>query len=85
MKDDTTSIKISKESIEKKLLQQREESNKLNVKMKYETELGMKETMLLIENQDEVLRLNWLRELLKAKVWENESTISCMEEDITAL
>ena len=75
LKDDIRYIKISKERFEKKLLQQRDESIKLNVKMKFETELGMKQKILSIENQDEVLRLDELRELLKARAGEKKSTI----------
>ena len=43
--------------------------------MKFETELGMKQKILSIENQNEVLRLDELRELLKARAGENKSTI----------
>ena len=75
LKDDIRYIKISKERFEKKLLQQRDESIELNVKMKSETELGMKQKILSIENQDEVLRLDELRELLKARAGEKKSTI----------
>ena len=75
MRDDIRYIKISKERFEKKLLQQRDESIELNVKMKSETELGMKQKILSIENQNEVLRLDELRELLKARAGENKSTI----------
>ena len=53
--------------------------------MKCETELGMKQIICLIENQDEILRSNELRVLLKARVEEKESIISCLEDDITAL
>ena len=84
LKDDIRYIKISKERFEKKLLQQRDESIELNVKMKSETELGMKQKILSIENQDEVLRLDELRELLKARAGEKKSTILWLEEDITA-
>ena len=52
--------------------------------MKYETELGMKQTILSIKIQDEVLRLNELRELLKSRARE-KSTILCLEEDIITL
>ena len=75
MRDDIRYIKISKERFEKKLLQKRDESIELNVKMKSETELGMKQKILSIENQNEVLRLDELRELLKARAGENKSTI----------
>ena len=76
LKDDNKSIYISKEIFEKKILPQRKESTELNVKMKCKTELGMKQTILSTENQDEVLRLNELRELLKAMVGGKNSTIS---------
>ena len=76
MKDDTKSIKISKERFESKLLQQRDESNELNVKIKSETKLGIKEKIISIDNQDEVLRSNDIREWLKTRTREKESTIS---------
>ena len=85
LKDDTKSIKISKESFESKLLQQRDESNELNVKIKSETKLGIKEKIISIDNQDEVLRSNDIREWLKTRTREKESTISWFEEDITAI
>ena len=85
LKDDTKSIKIAKESFENKLLQQREDSIELNIKMKYKTELGEKQTILSTENKDEVLRFNELRELLKSRAKKKERTISYLEEDITAL
>ena len=65
LNDDIKSIKISKKSFENKLLQQRDESTELNIKMKSETELGMKQKILSVENQDEVLRLDDFRELFK--------------------
>jgi len=65
LNDDIKSIKISKKSFENKLLQQRDESIELNIKMKSETELGMKQKILSVENQDEVLRLDDFRELFK--------------------
>ena len=53
--------------------------------MKYKTELGEKQTILSIENKDEVLTFNELRELLKSRAEKKERIISYLEEDITAL
>ena len=43
----------------------------------------MKQKILSKENQDEITRLDELRELLKARAGEKKSTISCLKEDIT--
>ena len=53
--------------------------------MNYKTELGEKQTILSIENKDEVLTFNELRELLKSRAGKKERTISYLEEDITVL
>merc|ERR1712238_103736 len=58
LKEDIKSITTSKESFEKQLLQQRDETTDLIVKLNTETELGMKQKMLSKENQDEITRLN---------------------------
>ena len=42
MKEDSKSIKTSKESFEKQLLQQKDETGELTLKLKSKTELGMK-------------------------------------------
>merc|ERR1711957_731608 len=66
LKEDIKSITTSKENFEKQLLQQRDETTDLIVKLNTETELGMKQKMLSKENQD-------------------ESTITCLKEDIKTL
>merc|ERR1712161_67416 len=85
LKEDIKSITTSKESFEKQLLQQRDETTDLIVKLNTETELGMKQKMLSKENQDEITRLDELRELLEARAGEKESTITCLKEDIKTL
>merc|ERR1712161_147068 len=85
LKEDIKSITTSKESFEKQLLQQRDETTDLIVKLNTETELGMKQTMLSKENQDEITRLDELRELLEARAGEKENTITCLKEDIKTL
>merc|ERR1712160_183786 len=81
LKEDIKSITTSKENFEKQLLQQRDETTDLIVKLNTETELGMKQKMLSKENQDEITRLDELRELLEARAGEKESTITCLKED----
>ena len=81
MKEDSKSIKTSKESFDKQLLQQKDETGELTLKLKSETELGMKKKTLSKDNQDNIIRLNELRESLGARVGENERTISCLKED----
>merc|ERR1712161_150399 len=85
LKEDIKSITTSKESFEKQLLQQRDETTDLIVKLNTETELGMKQKMLSKENQDEITRLNESRELLEARAGEKESTITCLKQDIKTL
>ena len=85
MKEDSKSIKTSKEIFDKQLLQQKDETGELTLKLKSETELGMKQKILSKENQDKIIRLNELRESLGARAGENERTISCLKEDIKEL
>merc|ERR1712238_132014 len=85
LKEDIKYIKTSKESFEKQLLQQKDETGELTLKLKSETELVMKQKILSKENQDEIIRLNELRESLGARAGENERTISCLKEDIKEL
>merc|ERR1711957_326602 len=85
LKEDIKSITTSKENFEKQILQQRDETTDLIVKLNTETELGMKQKMLSKENQDEITRLDELRELLEARAGEKESTITCLKEDIKTL
>ena len=72
LKEDITYSTTSKEGFEKKFIQQKDETNNLNVQLNTETELGMKKTMAWIKNQDEIVRANELRELLEARVEEKK-------------
>merc|ERR1711957_281393 len=65
LKEDIKSITTSKESFEKQLLQQRDETTDLIVKFKAVIKSGNKQKMLSKENQDEITRLNESRDLLK--------------------
>jgi len=55
LKEDIKSIKTSKESFEKQLLQQKDETGELTLKLKSETELGMKQKILSKENEDKII------------------------------
>merc|ERR1712238_306200 len=85
LKEDIKSITTSKESFEKQLLQQRDETTDLIVKFKAVIKSGNKQKMLSKENQDEITRLNESRELLKDNKEEKERMISCLKEDIKEL
>merc|ERR1712161_61047 len=82
LKEDIKSITTSKESFEKQLLQQRDETTDLIVKFKAVIKSGNKQKMLSKENQDEITRLNESRDLLKDNKEEKERMISCLIEDI---
>merc|ERR1712238_181725 len=84
-KEDIKSITTSKESFEKQLLQQRDETTDLIVKFKAVIKSGNKQKMLSKENQDEITRLNESRDLLKDIKEEKERMISCLKEDIKEL
>merc|ERR1712161_104231 len=85
LKEDIKSITTSKESFEKQLLQQRDETTDLIVKFKAVIKSGNKQKMLSKENQDEITRLNESRDLLKDNKEEKERMISCLKEDIKEL
>merc|ERR1712161_153922 len=82
LKEDIKSITTSKESFEKQLLQQRDETTDLIVKFKAVIKSGNKQKMLSKENQDEIARLNEPRELSETMTEEKERIISCLIEDI---
>ena len=81
MKEDIKYITILKENFEKQIIQQRDETTTLTVKLNIENELGMKQKMLSKENLDGITRLDELRELLGNREREKESTISYFKED----
>jgi len=85
LKEDIKYITISKESFEKKFIQQRDETNNLNVKLNTDNKSGMQQKMVSKENQDDITRAEELRELLEARAGENKSTISCVNKDIPTI
>ena len=72
LKEDIKSITTSNESFEKQLIQHRDDTTDVTVKLNTDNELGMKQKMLSKENQDEITRLDELRELLEARAGEKE-------------
>ena len=85
LKEDIKYITISKESFEKQFIQQRDETNNLNVKLNTDNKSGMQQKMVSKENQDDITRAEELRELLEARAGENKSTISCVNKDIPTI
>merc|ERR1712238_582604 len=78
-------LETSKENFNKQLLQQRDETTELSVKLKTEIDSGKKLKILSKKNQDEITRLDELRELLEARAGEKERIILCLKEDIKRL
>ena len=60
-------MKTSKKGFENELLQQRDDTTALTVKLMSETEVGMKQKILSKKNQDEITRLDELKLLLEAR------------------
>merc|ERR1712238_584156 len=85
LKEDSKSIKTSTESFEKQLLQQKDETGELTLKLKAEIDSGNKLKKLLKENQDEITRLNESGIMIKVIEEEKERTISFLTEDIKGL
>merc|ERR1712238_581659 len=78
-------LEISKEVFNKQLLQQKDETTELSVKLKTEIDSSNKLKILSKQNQDEITRLNESRDLLKDIKEEKERIISCLKEDIKGL
>merc|ERR1712238_605025 len=78
-------LETSKEVFNKQLLQRRDETTELSVKLKTEIDSGNKQKMLSKENQDEITRLNESRDLLKDIKEEKERMISSLKEDTKEL
>merc|ERR1712238_402334 len=85
LKEDIKSITTSKESFEKQLLQQRDETTDLTVKLKTEIDSGNKLKILSKKNQDEITRLNESGVMSKVMEEEKERMILCLKEDIKGL
>ena len=77
-----TTIKTSKEECNKQLLEQREENQKLNVKLKTEIDSGTKIKILDKEHQGENTRVKESEIRPKGIEEEKERMISCFKEDI---
>merc|ERR1711957_832052 len=85
-------LETSKEVFNKQLLQQRDETTELSVRLKMEIDSGNKLKVLSKERQDEITRLNELRELSEAMIVTEKNkficstqTISCLKEDIKSI
>merc|ERR1712238_187619 len=85
LKEDIKEFETSKEVLVKQLIQQRDETSELTLKLNTVIESGNKLRILSTENQGEIIRLNESRDLLEASIGEKESTISCLKEDIKEL
>ena len=77
-----TTIKTSKEDFTKQLLEQRDETYKISVKVKTVIYSGIKIKILYKENQDEITRVNKSENRSKGIEEEKERMISCFKEDI---
>ena len=75
-------IKTSKEDFKKKLLEQREGTSGLSVKLKTESDSDNKIKRLFKENQDEVTRLHESRVMSKGIEEEKERMTSWLQEEI---
>ena len=91
MKVNIKEIETSKEVFNNQLLQQRDDTTELSVKFKTEIDSGNGLKILSKVNQDEITRLNELREISEAmivtekKIICSTPTISCLKEDIKTL
>ena len=77
-----TTIKTSKEECNKQLLEQREENQTLNIKLKTEIDSGTKIRILDKEHQGDITRVKKSETRSKGIEAEKERIISCSKEDI---
>merc|ERR1712238_286645 len=92
LETDVKELETSKEVFNKTLLQQRDETTELSVKLKTEIDSGNKLKILSKVNQDEITRLNELKEISEAMIVTEKNkficstqTISCLKEDIKSI
>ena len=85
LKYDVKTIEISKEDFNKQLIEQRDETSEISVKLKTEIDSGNKLKILSTENQDEITRLNESGIMSKVIEEEKERMISYLKEDIIGL
>merc|ERR1712238_477042 len=92
LKEDIKEFETSKEVLVKQLIQQRDETSELTLKLKTEIDSGKKLKIVSKKRQDEIKTLSEMVEFLEARAGENENelicstqTISCLKEDIKEL
>ena len=85
LKEDIKTIETSKENSNKQLLEQRDDTSELSVKLKTEIDSGNKIKRLSKENQDELTRLRESGIMSKVVEEAKERMISCWKEDIKEL
>ena len=85
LKEDIKTIETSKENSNKQLLEQRDDTSELSVKLKTEIDSGNKIKRLSKENQDELTRLRESGIMSKVVEEAKERMISCWNEDIIGL
>ena len=85
LKEDITKIDTSKEDSNKQLLEQRDETSELSVKLSMDIDSCNKTKRWSNENQDKPTRLHESGTISKVIKDEKESMISCWKEDIIRL
>merc|ERR1711957_973540 len=80
-----SSIQSSKKDFERQLLQQRDETTELTVKLNTEIKASNKLKILSKTRQNEITRLNESVEMTKAMVGEKENEINCTKKTILYL
>ena len=70
-------LEISKEVFNKQLLQQKDETTELSVKLKTDIDSSNKLKILSKKNQDEITRLNELREISEAMIVIEKNKFIC--------
>merc|ERR1712160_163975 len=92
LKEDIKGLETSKEGFGKQVLLQRNETTELTVKLKIEIDSSNKLKILSKVNQDEITRLNELKEISEAMIVTEKDkficstqTISCLKEDIKSI
>ena len=80
LKVNNKETEISNEVINKQILQQRDESTELNVKLKKESDTGNKGQILSKVNQDEKKRLNEIREISEKMIVNKNYKLICSSQ-----
>merc|ERR1712238_50247 len=85
LKEDIKEFETSKEVLVKQLIQQRDETSELTLKLNTVIESGNKLKILSKENQDEIKTLSEMVEFLEARAGENENELICSTQTISCL